>query len=98
MLGPSVADRPGVAEWWARLERYGATPGMARARAESTLELDVRELLPLVDVPTLVVHNRDNDFVRVGHGRYLAEHIHNATLVERESPATGRCPNRISFR
>ncbi len=86
VLGPSVAGRPGVMDWWGKLERYGATPGIARARAESTLELDVRELLPLVDVPTLVVHNRDNDFVRVGHGRYLAEHIRGAQLVERESP------------
>ena len=86
VLGPSVADRPGVVEWWARVERYGATPGMARVRAESTLELDVRELLSLIDVPTLVVHNRDNEFVRVGHGRYLAKHIRSATLVERESP------------
>ncbi len=85
VLGPSVAGRPGVMDWWGRLERYGATPGIARARAESSLELDVRELLPLVDVPTLVVHNRDNDFVRVGHGRYLAEHIRGAQLVERES-------------
>ena len=31
-LGPSVADRPGVVEWWGRVERYGATPGTARAR------------------------------------------------------------------
>jgi class 3 adenylate cyclase len=84
-LGPSVADRPGVADWWGRVERYGATPGLARARAESVLELDVRELLPLVEVPTLVVHNRDDDFVRVGHGRYLAEHIPGAVLVERDS-------------
>jgi len=86
VLGPSVADRPGVVESWARIERYGATPGMARARAESALALDVRELLPLVEVPTLVVHSRDNEFVRVDHGRYLAEHIRNATLVERDSP------------
>jgi class 3 adenylate cyclase len=84
-LGPSVAERPGVVDWWGRVERYGATPGLARARAKSVLELDVRELLPLVDVPTLVVHNRDNDFVRVGHGGYLAEHIPDATLLERDS-------------
>ena len=31
-LGPSVADRPGVVEWWARVERFGATPRVARAR------------------------------------------------------------------
>ena len=87
LLGPSVvAERPGVVEWWGRVERYGATPGLARARFDSILELDVRDVLPLVDVPTLVVHNRDNQLVRVDHGRYLAAHIRGARLVERDSP------------
>jgi class 3 adenylate cyclase/predicted alpha/beta hydrolase family esterase len=84
-LGPSVWERPGVVEWWGRLERYSASPRLARARAEAMMEVDVRDLLPLVDVPTLVVHSRDNEYVRVGHGRYLAEHIRGATLLERES-------------
>jgi len=85
LLGRSLADRPGVVEWWGRVERYGATPGLARARFESILELDVRDVLPLVDVPTLVIHNRHNELVRVGHGRYLAEHIAGAKLLERDS-------------
>lgn len=49
------------------------------------LSLDARDLLPKIGVPTLVVHNRDNVFVRVGHGRYLAHHIPGARYVERES-------------
>jgi len=85
LFGPSVAERPGVVEWWGRVERYGATPSLARARLDSILELDVRDVLPLVDVPTLVVHNRENQFVRVGHGRYLAGHIRDARLLERDS-------------
>ena len=55
---------------------------VARARMQATLELDVRGLLPLIQVPTLVVHSRDNALVRIGHGRYLAEHIAGARLVE----------------
>lgn len=84
-LGPSVAGRPGVVEWWARVERFGASPRVARAAFETILTLDVRDVLPLVDVPTLVIHNRDNVFVRAGHGRYLAEHIPGARLVELDS-------------
>jgi len=84
-LGPSVWERPGVVEWWGRLERYGASPRLARARAEAMIEVDVRDLLPLIEVPTLVVHNRDNEYVRVGHGRFLAEHISGATLLERDA-------------
>jgi class 3 adenylate cyclase len=83
-LGPSVWERPGVVEWWGRLERYSASPRLARGRAEAMLDVDVRELLPLVDVPTLVVSSRDNEYVRAGHGRYLAEHIPGATYLERE--------------
>ncbi len=84
-LGPSVWERPGVVEWWGRVERYAASPRLARARAEAMMDVDVRQLLPLVDVPTLVVHSRNNEYVRVGHGRYLAEHIPGATLLEREA-------------
>jgi class 3 adenylate cyclase len=84
-LGPSVAHRPGVTEWWGRVERYGACPQVARQQLETILALDVRDVLPLIDVPTLVIHSRDNVFARVGHGRYLAEHIHGATWLERDS-------------
>jgi class 3 adenylate cyclase len=85
MLGPSIADRPGIVEWWGRVERFATTPVRARSRLESVLELDVRHVLPLVEVPTLVVHSRDNEYVRVGHGRYLAAHIRDARLVERDT-------------
>jgi class 3 adenylate cyclase len=85
LFGPSRAGRPGFEEWWGRVERFGATPRLARARLEAVLDLDVRHVLPLVGVPTLVIHNRDNAYVRVGHGRYLAAHIPGARLLERDS-------------
>jgi len=84
-LAPSIAQRPGMHEWWARLERNAATPGTALARMRASLELDVRGILPLVDTPTLVIQNRDNAYVRAGHGRYLVEHIAGAELLERAS-------------
>jgi class 3 adenylate cyclase len=86
-LGPTVVSRPGVVEWWARVERYGATPGEARARMETILALDVRNVLPLIEAPTLVVHNAGDVFARVGHGRYLAEHIPDARYLERDHDA-----------
>jgi class 3 adenylate cyclase len=85
ILAPSLADRPGVMEWWGRVERYGATPGLARAKKRSILDTDVRNVLPLIRVPTLVLHSRDNSYVRVDHGRYLAEHIPGARLHVRDS-------------
>jgi class 3 adenylate cyclase len=85
-LGPSVVQRPGVVDWWARVERFGATPHVARTQLETILGLDVRDALPLVDVPTLVIHSRDNVFVPVGHGRYIADHVPGAQWLERDSP------------
>jgi pimeloyl-ACP methyl ester carboxylesterase len=85
LLAPSLAERPGVREWWARAERFAASPGTAHARMRACFELDVRDVLPLVATPTLVIQSRANAYVRAGHGRYLAEHIVGARLFERES-------------
>ena len=85
-LGPSVASRPGIEEWYGRVERFAATPGTALAKMRAILDLDVRNVLPLVSAPALVVVNSGDAFVRAGHGRYLAEHLPNARLLERASP------------
>jgi class 3 adenylate cyclase len=45
-------------------------------------ELDIRDVLPSIRAPTLVLHRSGNLFVRVQHGRYLAEHIPEARYVE----------------
>jgi class 3 adenylate cyclase/pimeloyl-ACP methyl ester carboxylesterase len=82
MLGPSVVDQPGVVEWWGRIERFAGTPRMAVSKAQTVYELDLRHVLPLVAAPTRVVHARDNGYIRVAHGRYLAENIVGAQLVE----------------
>jgi class 3 adenylate cyclase len=66
-----------------RMQRAGATPREAHAQYRYfAWNVDVREVLPLVQVPTLVIHTRDNAFYPVSHGRYLAEHIADATFVE----------------
>jgi class 3 adenylate cyclase len=92
-LAPSVADRPGVVEWWGRMERFAGTPSTALAKARTIHELDLRHVLSLVQAPTLVLHSRDNTYVRVGHGRYLAEHIPGGRLVELDSADHWPLPN-----
>jgi class 3 adenylate cyclase/alpha-beta hydrolase superfamily lysophospholipase len=85
LLGPSIAARPGVRDWYGRVERNAAGPGTALAKMRAILELDVRQVLPLVTAPTLVVQNVGDTLVRAGHGRYLAEHIPGAQKLERDS-------------
>jgi class 3 adenylate cyclase len=65
------------------LERMSASPGMARVTIEAVFRIDVRTVLPSIDVPTLVIHATD-DPIPVQGGRYLADHIPGARLVEVE--------------
>ncbi len=59
-----------------------ASPGMARATLEAGFRIDVRPILPTITVPTLVLHARDDPAVPVQSGRYLADHIPGARMVE----------------
>lgn len=64
------------------LERMCASPGMARATLEASFRIDVRSILPTISVPTLVVHARQDPAVPVQSGRYLADHIRGARMLE----------------
>ena len=66
----------------ARFERAAATPAMAAAANRFALHVDARHALPAISAPTLVVHRSGDPVVGVAHGRYLAEHIRGARLVE----------------
>jgi pimeloyl-ACP methyl ester carboxylesterase len=66
------------------LERMCASPGMARATLEAMFRIDVRPILPTISVPTLVIHAR-GDLIPVQGGRYLADHIPGARLLEVDS-------------
>ena len=83
LVNPSLADDEEAARLTARNCRASATPRVAAAQYSYLLRsLDVRPALPLVHVPTLVLHTRDNPLVPVRLGRYLAEEIRGAAFVE----------------
>ncbi len=81
LMAPSMVSDAGFGAWWRRAGHRGASPATARAvwRAAQT---DLRSVLATVRVPTLVIHGRDNQFCRVGHGRFLAANIPHARYVE----------------
>jgi len=81
-LAPSVADDVAFRAWWDAAGNRAASPSMARRSSQMLAEADVRDKLPQITAPTLVLHRRDAAFVPVGHGRYLAEHIAGARYVE----------------
>jgi class 3 adenylate cyclase/alpha-beta hydrolase superfamily lysophospholipase len=76
-----VGDRE-FERWWARLLRQGTSPAGAIALMDLYREMDVRAILPAIDVPTLVLHRAGDRMVPVAQGHYLAESIPGARLVE----------------
>ena len=83
-FAPSMADEPALNAWFSRLERFAVSPGRARARWRAAADLDARELLPRIRVPTLIMHRPRELVWDVRHSRYLAEHIPGARYVELE--------------
>jgi class 3 adenylate cyclase len=79
---PSMADDPSLAEWFVRMERLATSTGEARKRWSLAGDLDVREVLPRVGVPTLIMHRPRELVWDVRHSRYLADHIPGARYVE----------------
>jgi pimeloyl-ACP methyl ester carboxylesterase len=62
--------------------RYGATPGAVSDLDRLNAEIDVRPALPAITVPTIVLHQTEDPWVNIEHGRYLAQQIRGARLVE----------------
>ena len=66
----------------ARLFRASVTPRTAAAQYEYLLRnLDVRQVLPLIQAPTLVLSADNPNFMPITHGRYVAEHIEGSKFV-----------------
>lgn len=79
---PSLADDEDLQREWARVERTGASKAAIDALLKMWMQTDVRDILPSIKVPTLVIHRSEDLQFRVGHGRYLAEHIPQAKYIE----------------
>ena len=82
MRAPSKAADPAFREWWASYLRMGSSPGAAVALTRMNAEIDIRDVLPSIRVPTLVLHRRGDRCMKVEEGRYLASRIPGATFVE----------------
>jgi pimeloyl-ACP methyl ester carboxylesterase len=81
-LAPSVANDERFRGWWATYHKLGGSPGAAVAVMQMNREIDVRHVLPTIRVPTLILHRRGDQNIRVEQARYLAEKIPAAKLVE----------------
>src|SRR5262249_32202711 len=79
-VAPSL-DPAGLAEL-SRYYRRCASPGAAVALQKMNTMVDVRDVLPTIQVPTVVMHRTDDRDANVAEGRYIASHILGARFVE----------------
>jgi class 3 adenylate cyclase len=82
VLAPDLAGDEFARAWWARVERAAGSPRRGVRKQQLAFQLDVREVLAAIAVPTLVVQSAANRFVVADQGRYLAEHIPGAQYLE----------------
>jgi class 3 adenylate cyclase len=83
-VAPSQMEDPAFLEWAGRLERLAASPSTIRRIFELIGEMDVRDVLPSIRVPTLVMHRTEDSFIKVEHSRYIASKVPGARFVELE--------------
>jgi pimeloyl-ACP methyl ester carboxylesterase len=79
---PSMANDPRFRDWWARFLRHGASPAAAAGLLRMNCQIDIRDVLPSIRVPTLILHPRRDQVIDVRAGRLLAERIAGARYVE----------------
>jgi pimeloyl-ACP methyl ester carboxylesterase len=81
-FAPSLAADETFTRSWARLERFAVSPAGIRTLLRNFHDTDVRDVLPLLRVPTLILHRVDDQVTRIAGARYMAERIPGARLVE----------------
>ena len=82
LFAPSHVGDPQEVEHVGRLQRSAASPAMVQQIFEMFLDIDVRDVLPTIAVPTLVLHRRFDRVVNRRAGEHLAAKIPGARYVE----------------
>ena len=79
-VAPDVLREPTALRWYTSYVRRGASPGATRALRLMNVDIDIRDVLPTISVPTLVLH-RARESWRDG-SRFMGEHIPGAHMIE----------------
>lgn len=83
VLAPELVSDERFRDWFARLERGSMSPSAVDVLGRIATDADMRGILHAIKAPTLVVSHAGMPYLRLGHGRFLAEHILAARYVER---------------
>lgn len=77
---PSVAGDVRIQTWFAAYLRYSASPRTADLLKRLNFAIDIRDILPAIQAPTLVLHRQGDRWAKVEEARYLADRIPRAQL------------------
>ena len=80
---PSVGDPEWLRAWWNRTLVNAATPAAAEAFMRMAFDIDVRHVVPAINVPTLVLHAQDDQVCHIENARFIGRTIRGARSVER---------------
>ena len=81
-LAPSVGDVAWGRAWLGRVQLNAGTPGAMEAFMRMAFEIDVRDVVPSLRVPTLILHSVDDQVCHVENARFLARTIPGARYIE----------------
>ncbi len=81
-FAPSLQTDPATQQWWGRFERLGGSPAATTTVIRMCAETDVGDILFSIRVPTLVIHSKEDTLIPVECGRFIAQNIPGAQLIE----------------
>jgi class 3 adenylate cyclase/pimeloyl-ACP methyl ester carboxylesterase len=84
LFAPSVQDDPVWQEIWRGFLKAGGSPSMAMQTLQAVANIDVRDILPSVHAPALVIHRRGDRILSIECARHTAAHLPNCELLELE--------------
>lgn len=81
-LAPSMDVDSDFHDWFSKYLRYSASRQAALKLTRLNAKIDIRQVLPAIHVPTLVLRRQGDRVAAYGDARYLADHIEDARFVE----------------
>jgi class 3 adenylate cyclase len=82
VVAPSVAGQEWARAWRGRVQLHAGTPASIEAFMRMAHDIDVRHVVPAIQVPTLIVHASRDQVCHVENARFLARTIPGARYVE----------------
>jgi pimeloyl-ACP methyl ester carboxylesterase/class 3 adenylate cyclase/DNA-binding CsgD family transcriptional regulator len=81
-MAPSMMADEQFRQWWITYLRRSASPGAVVQLGRMNSEIDIRDVLPAIRVPTLILHRKGDKDSPIDGSRWMAQRIPGATFVE----------------